>query len=192
MLTVFTDRHNSFAISETELPARELAEDLELALRELLVDRPVRAAVVDLGDQELRHRRAEVTPAGKDHVHRLQQVVRRALLAEEAVRARAQHVDRVLPLREAGQDQHPRIGITRAHVAEDVHAAAVGHADVEDQELPGTLAQPVERLLAGRGLTDLADRGVLSQHLAQACPYHRMVICDQNPRTHHGVHPTET
>ena len=108
------------------------------------------------------------------------------------MRASAQHVDRVLPLREPGQDQHPHVGISRAHVAEDVHAAAVGHADVEDQEFPGTLAQPVERLLAGRGLADLADGGVLGQHLAQACPHDGMVICDQNPGAHHGIHPTET
>src|SRR5688572_26840878 len=59
--------------------ARELAEDLELTLRELLVNRPVRATIVDLGDQQLRHRGAQITPSRQDHMHRFQQVVRRAL-----------------------------------------------------------------------------------------------------------------
>ena len=59
------------------------------------------------------------TSSGSDNVAprvsraRLDEVFRRAFLAEEAVRARSQHVDRVLALRETGQDQHPRVGISR-------------------------------------------------------------------------------
>src|SRR5262245_22109584 len=70
-------------------------------------------------------------------------------------------------------------------MTEDVHAAAVRHADVEDQELPGGLAQPFERLLAGSGLADLADRRVIRQHLAQPRPDDGVVVRDQNPCAHH-------
>src|SRR5262245_14791805 len=147
--------------------ARELAEDLELTLRELLVNRPVRPAVVDLRDQELRHRGAEVPASRQDHVHGLQQIIRRALLAEEPMRARPQHIDGVLPFRETGQDQHPGVGIARPYVPEDVHAAAIRHADVEDQELPVAFPQPFKGLLAGGRLSNLADRGVLAQQLPQ-------------------------
>ncbi len=86
----------------------------------------------------------------------------------------------------AGQDQDPGFGVSRTHVAEDVHAAAVRHADVEDQQLPGPLAQAIERLLAGRRLADLPHGRVLGQHLAQAGPDHRMIVCNQDPGAHHG------
>ena len=119
-------------------------------------------------------------------MHRLEQVIRRAFLAEEAMRARSQHVYRVLALREAGQDQHPRVGISRPHVPEDVHAAAVRHADVEDQEFPLALPQPFEGLLAGRGLADLAHGVVLGEHLPKPGANHRVVVRDQYPGGHHG------
>ena len=119
-------------------------------------------------------------------MHRLQKVIRRAFLAQEAMRARPQHVDRVLALRKAGQDQYPRVGIARPHVTEDVHAAAVRHPDVEDQELPGALPQPFQGLLASCGLADFAHRVVLGEHLPKPGADYRVVVRDQYPGGHHG------
>ncbi len=68
---------------------------------------------------------------------------------------------------------------------EDVHPAAVGHADVEDQQLPGAFPEPLERLLAGRGLADLADGVVLSEQLPETRANDRMVVGNQNSRCHH-------
>jgi hypothetical protein len=71
-------------------------------------------------------------------------------------------------------------------MAQDVHAAPVRHADIEDQKLPRLLAQPLERLLARARLADLADRGVLAQELAQACPDDGVIVRYQDSCCHDG------
>src|SRR5688572_5043867 len=158
----------------------ELAEDLELALGQLQVDRLAVAAAVDLRDQQFRHRRADVAPACQDGVHGVGKFLRRALLAQVAVGPHSQHVDRVLAFGVTGKDQDAGVGEAGTHVTQDVQAATVRHPDVQYQQFPVVLAQAIERLLPGGGLADLADRPILAEELPQARPDHGVVVGDQD------------
>jgi hypothetical protein len=114
-------------------------------------------------------------------VHGLQKLFRGALLAEETVRAGAQHVDAVLALGKTAQDEDPRVREPGAHVLEDVEAAAIRHRDVEDQEVPLAIAQPVQRLLPGLRFADLADGVVRAQELPQSGTHDGMIVRNQYP-----------
>ena len=103
----------------------------------------------------------------------------RAVLGQIAARAGAQHVDRVLLLRQAAHDQHPHARVAGLDVPQDVQAAAVGHVDVEQHEIPILFSQQIERLVAACGLADRVDGGICLQKLLESCPDDRMVVGNQ-------------
>src|SRR5882672_3394983 len=127
---------------------------------------------------------ADVATALQYRAHRAQQLFGRSAFLDEAARSGTQHVQRVLPFRVAAQDQHAGAVMNRTDLLQDVDAAAVRHADVEDDQIPVLGAQPVERLAAGRGLADGADAAILDQKLLESGADYGMVVSEQH--TCHG------
>src|SRR5260221_906363 len=107
------------------LPGGELAEDLELALRELRVRR-----LVGRGTREplrglvcLARTHMSATLRGRDDGR--DQVLRGRVLRDEARCARLQQVDGVLVLRVTAHDEHGHLGTNRLAAVQHVHAGHV-------------------------------------------------------------------
>ena len=69
-----------------------------------------------------------------------------------------------------------------ADVPQNVDAAAVGHVDVEDHQVPLAVAQLLQRLRSGGGLSDRIDGTVLLQVVAQPRTDHRVIVGNKNAR----------
>src|SRR5256885_16029253 len=63
-----------------------------------------------------------------------------------------------------------------ANVPQDIDATAIGHIDVEDDEVPLAVAQLLQRLLTAAGLGDRVDRPVLLQIMPEPGPHHRVIV----------------
>src|SRR2546421_11109600 len=65
------------------------------------------------------------------------------------------------------------------NVPQDIDATAIGHIDVEDDEVPLAVAQLLQRLLTAAGLGDRVDRPVLLQIMPGPGPHHRVIVRNQ-------------
>ena len=65
-------------------------------------------------------------------------------------------------------------------MTQDVDAAAVGHIDIEDDEVPVTLAQFLQGLRSRSRLPNFVDGPILLQIVSEAGPDHRMIIGNEN------------
>src|SRR2546430_1491899 len=65
------------------------------------------------------------------------------------------------------------------NVPQDIDATAIGHIDVEDDEVPLAVAQLLQRLLTAAGLGDRVDRAVLLQIMPEPGPHHRVIVRNQ-------------
>src|SRR5437764_14808568 len=63
---------------------------------------------------------------------------------------------------------------------QDIDATAIGHIDVEDDEVPLTVAQLLQRLLTAARLCDRVDRPVLLQIVPEPGAHHRVIVRNQD------------
>jgi hypothetical protein len=70
--------------------------------------------------------------------------------------------------------------MARADVTQDIDAAAVGHVDVEDHQVPGAIAQLLQRLGPAARLSYGLDRAVLLQPAPQPGADHCMIVGHQH------------
>jgi hypothetical protein len=63
-----------------------------------------------------------------------------------------------------------------SNMAQNVEAAAIGHVDVEDEQIPFSRPQAIERFVACSGLADFGDATVLHEKTSQASPNHWVII----------------
>src|SRR6266853_3639375 len=85
-------------------------------------------------------------------------------------------MDGILFLGEATHHENAGIGVAGADMSQDVDATAIRHIDVEDDEVPLTVAQLLQRLLAAARLGDRVDRTVLLQVVPEPGPHHRVIV----------------
>src|SRR6267378_4686081 len=61
-------------------------------------------------------------------------------------------------------------------MSQDIDATAIRHIDVQDDEVPLTVAQLLQRLLAAARLGDRVDGTVLLQVVPEPGPHHRVIV----------------
>ena len=161
-------------------------QHLELALRQLLVSRCVGVAIEPLGEQ-VGHRVAHVAAAAQHGADGGQDVVHIGVLADVAVGAGTQHVQRVLFFRVGADDEHRQVGTMAAQQTQCVHAVAVRHRNVEQQHVDLGLAQLGQRFGTGRGLGDHLQIGFGIDQLAQTVAHDLVVVGEQDAFLLHDV-----
>src|SRR5687768_17057855 len=108
----------------------ELAEDLELALRQLRVRRLVGRGAGEALRELVGDARAHVTAPLRCGDDGGNEVLGRSVLGDEAGGARLQQVDGVLVLRIAAHDEHRHLGTDRLAAIQDIDARHVGERKV--------------------------------------------------------------
>jgi hypothetical protein len=138
-----------------------------------------------LADEQVRGFAREVAPTAEQGAHGRHEFLGRARLRQVAARARAQHVDRVLPFREAAEDQHRQRARRHPQVPQQFEPAAARQRQVEDQQVDRALP---EHRLRGVGVAAFEHVGVhvaFAQHAREARARERVVVDDQNPLARH-------
>ena len=108
----------------------QFAEHLEFARRQLFVRSAVNIAG-ECGGQLLRQCRTNVFLARQHHANSLEDLGRRTAFRDVSVRARLEHVHRVLFFGMHRKDQYRQIGTVSTHAAQHVDTASIRHRQVE-------------------------------------------------------------
>src|ERR1700730_18276070 len=100
----------------------------------------------------------------------------RLVLGEITERAGPQDVDRILFLGKATHHEKASIWGARPNMPKDIDATAIRHIDVEDDKVPLTVAQLLQRFLTAARLRNRVNRTVLLQIMPEPGPQHRVII----------------
>ena len=186
VLTVVSLMKSSRPISAFERPARDQAEDVELALGQLV--EPLGGVGLrdarELLDHALRDARGEERVAGGDRADRRDELLGRVVLEHEAARAGAQRLVDVLVEVERRQDQDPRRGVGGEDAPRRLEAVELGHADVHQHDGRVEARRLVDGLEAVARLGDDLDVLLAGEQHAEAGANHRLVVGDEDADRH--------
>ena len=171
------------------VPARQHHEHLALALRERLeplahvrLDGPPR----ELLDDPPRDRRREQRVAGRHHAHRVDELLGRSVLEQEAARAGLHRLEDVLVALERGEDHHAAACSSAFSVIRRVacEPVAAGHLDVHEHDVGAQAPGRRRGLLAVLRLADHLDVGLGPEDHAEPGADHRLVVGEQDADAH--------
>ncbi len=103
-------------------------------------------------DQHLGHCRAHIAAFLQHDADRVHDIAAGSVLADVAVGACAQQVDRVLLFRVGAYHEHRQVRISAADQLERIDAIAIGKGNVQHEQVAGRLPEQGERFGAARRL----------------------------------------
>ena len=167
-------------------PAREVAQHLELARRELLelggrLPHGVRRPPHELLDHATRDRRREQRVAVRDDVDRVDELLGRRVLEQEPARADSQRLVHVLVEVEGREDEDARaLLLPVEQSAGRLEPVDVRHADVHQDHVRLHAVRGVHRLRAVGRLADDLDVLLGVEDHPESRPNERLVVDDED------------
>ena len=157
----------------------KLEENLELALRQLLVRCHVIGPVQLLG-KKLRNRRCDVALSKGNDAYCIDNFSRVALLVEVATGSLTDEVDRVVLFRVTAQNEDANVRCLRTYHRQSVNAALTGHGQIHNQDIQFDIAHKVYGFAATARFTDDAQIHLVGEKLLEPGPHNRVVIHNSN------------
>src|ERR1051325_4811601 len=179
---------------KAELPAdrrnrpagREHPKDLELAVGELVVWCGPRSA--QAVRNRLCHRGTQVLVARHDALEGADQLFGRGLLGEIAGSDELEHASRELILGKHRENQYRQRGPGLVQLAQHVEAVAIGQAEIEQYDVPGSTERKHQRLGGAAGFAELEPVGKALENLDQSAADEGVVVDDEDAIHRGGNH----
>ena len=139
------------------------------------------AVPADILGQDLRDGRTDVLAPIQQRADRLHDLLGNRVLRDVSVRAGAQQADGELLFRVHRQDQDRKLGLVRSNLPQQVDSRTVGQRDVEEEDVPGLVANALQRLLCRARLAGYGDVRFLGKQRLHALAEEGVIVGEEDP-----------